>query len=194
MHAIFLSSPLAARPRVLLTLGLSITLHAAVLGGWRPFDFTPPRISAFEPIEVSLIGQTAPRTGQAAVAATAPEAPPTPKTAHAQPGDGAGSGEPLVQARSDVASLDNPRPPYPLAARRAGLQGRVLLSVHVQASGGGTAVKLKESSGHALLDEAAQRTVSRWRFIPARRGGRSVDSWVDVPVSFRLESQARLAL
>lgn len=189
---------LASHPRVLLTLGASIALHGAVLAGWRPFDITPPRISAFEPIEVSLVGESAPRVAPTraprpvatAAPAPAPVANTTGSTATpaAERDQGKNESEqPLVQARSDVASLNNPRPPYPLAARRLGLQGRVLLAVHVHAGGGCTDVKLKQSSGHALLDEAALQTVSRWRFLPARRGSRPVDSWVEVPVHFRLE-------
>jgi protein TonB len=30
--------------------------------------------------------------------------------------------------------------------------------------------------------------VQRWRFMPARRGDAPVESWVDVPIIFRLES------
>jgi protein TonB len=39
-----------------------------------------------------------------------------------------------------------------------------------------------------LLDESALSAVRRWRFVPAQRAGAAIDSWVDVPVSFRLES------
>jgi protein TonB len=60
--------------------------------------------------------------------------------------------------------------------------------VQVSASGASGAVLLKHSSGHAILDDAALQTVRRWRFIPARRGDAPVESWVDVPITFRLES------
>ena len=40
----------------------------------------------------------------------------------------------------------------------------------------------------AVLDDAALQTVRRWRFVPARRGDTPVESWVDVPIIFRLES------
>lgn len=204
MNTLSYPYPVAPHPRVRLTLGLSLALHGAVLAGWQPFTITPPRMAAFEPINVVLVGDPAPRltahpirtpnplTRTHAGPAESSTAAPLP----AQPGSGNDTEpeQPQVVARSDVASLNNPKPPYPLAARRLGLQGRVLLSAHVHASGVCAEVKLKESSGHALLDEAALGSVRRWRFIPARRGDRPVDSWVDVPVSFRLESQARLAL
>ena len=37
------------------------------------------------------------------------------------------------------------------------------------------------------LDEAAQRTVRSWRFIAAKRGDVAVQSWVLVPIIFKLE-------
>jgi protein TonB len=190
-------------PRVLKALGLSVALHAVAFAGWRPFAVTPPRLASFEPIEVSLIGSPAPQITAAPrptprpvvaptplpLASAAPAEASAPATPPAQPdaGDNAESDQPLVEARSDVTSLNNPKPTYPLAARRQGVQGRVVLSARVRADGGCTEVRLKKSSGHSLLDEAAQSTVRRWRFVPATRAGRAVDSWVDVPVSFRLE-------
>lgn len=65
----------------------------------------------------------------------------------------------------------------------------MLLAAHVRADGSCGDVKLKGSSGHALLDRAALDTVRRWRFLPATRAGAPVDSWVDVPIRFRLEDR-----
>jgi periplasmic protein TonB len=95
--------------------------------------------------------------------------------------------EALVVARSDVASLNNPKPPYPLIARRRRLEGEVLLSVKVLRDGQPGDVRVKQSSGHDTLDEAALSTVRRWHFVPAQRGTTPVDSWVEVPIRFRLE-------
>lgn len=82
--------------------------------------------------------------------------------------------------------LDNPKPGYPLMARRRGLEGTVRLDVRVSAEGIPTSVKLKESAGHDSLDEAAITAVWHWRFVPARRGGETVEASVIVPVRFRL--------
>lgn len=193
MSAIAQSSLLAVHPRVLKTLGASLALHAAVLGGWRLSSIVPPQLAAFEPIEVVLIGAPAPRVNPALRTAAEPVPPIKADEAQATPArdqsaDDVGSGEPLVQARSDVAALNNPKPAYPLAARRRGVEGRVLLFARVSADGSCAEVKLKKSSGHVLLDDAALSAVRRWRFIPASRGRVPVDSWVDVPIAFRLES------
>ena len=99
-------------------------------------------------------------------------------------GDGSG-GDGSGGAR--VAYGQNPLPPYPLAARRLGMEGVVLLDVLVAPDGRAADVRLARSSGHAPLDDSAVRTVrERWRFIPARRDGTAVESRVTVPIRFRL--------
>ena len=95
-----------------------------------------------------------------------------------------GSGESvLAQPHYGV----NPKPEYPLLARRMGAQGVVLLRVCVQQDGSVAAIELVHSSGFALLDEVATRTVrDNWRFLPARRDGVAIESWVEVPIKFVL--------
>jgi periplasmic protein TonB len=78
------------------------------------------------------------------------------------------------------------RPSYPANARRLGLQGTTLLSVFVAADGRVGEVVVKQSAGHADLDQAAAEAVRRWRFEPARRGNEAVAMWVLLPVEFRL--------
>jgi len=81
----------------------------------------------------------------------------------------------------------NPKPPYPLIARRIGAQGEVLLRVLVRPDGSVATVELARSSGFPLLDESATRTVrDNWRFIPAQLDGTPVESWVEVPIKFVL--------
>ena len=102
-------------------------------------------------------------------------------------GDGSG-GDGSGGAR--VAYGQNPLPPYPLAARRLGMEGVVLLDVLVAPDGHAAEVRLARSSGHPPLDDSAVRTVrERWRFIPARRDGTAVESRVTVPIRFRLSGE-----
>jgi protein TonB len=99
-------------------------------------------------------------------------------------GDGSG-GDGSGGAR--VAYGQNPLPPYPVVARRLGMEGVVLLDVLVAPDGHAVEVRLARSSGHQPLDDSAVRTVrERWRFIPARRDGTAVESRVTVPIRFRL--------
>jgi periplasmic protein TonB len=97
---------------------------------------------------------------------------------------GAGGGTTL-SARPDYGV--NPKPPYPMLARRRGDQGVVLLRVHVRVDGSVVTAEIKQSSGFSLLDDAALQTVREsWRFIPARLGDAPVESWVEVPIRFVL--------
>ena len=81
----------------------------------------------------------------------------------------------------------NPKPPYPLLARRMGAEGVVVLRVLVRDDGSVAKVVVAKSSGFVMLDEAAAKTVrAGWRFIPARLNGKPVESWVDVPIRFVL--------
>jgi protein TonB len=94
-------------------------------------------------------------------------------------GDGSGGTRPAYGS--------NPRPPYPLAARRLGLEGRVLLEVVVRPDGSAASVTIRQSSGYGMLDDSAADTVrTRWRFVPARRDGIPVESTVTVPIRFRI--------
>ncbi len=93
---------------------------------------------------------------------------------------------PVLMPPRPVSGPDNPLPWYPRLARRRGMEGRVVLRVTVDPQGRAAAVVVVESSGYRLLDDAARQTVMRWRFEPARRGGRPVTAEVRVPIRFRL--------
>jgi protein TonB len=86
--------------------------------------------------------------------------------------------------------LNNPRPPYPMVARRMGYHGKVVLDVEVLAEGKAGDVKLHQSSGYDILDNAALQTVKTWRFTPARRFGQAVTQRFLVPIKFYLEDNA----
>lgn len=86
--------------------------------------------------------------------------------------------------------LNNPRPPYPLQARRMGYHGKVVLNVEVLAEGRAGQVLLHQSCGHEMLDNAALQTVRTWRFTPARHLGQPVTQWFLVPIKFSLEGSA----
>jgi protein TonB len=65
----------------------------------------------------------------------------------------------------------------------------VVVRVRVRPDGSVAEAELAQSSGSALLDESALRTVREsWRFVPARRDGTAVESWVEVPIRFVLET------
>ncbi|MDO8207918.1 MAG: energy transducer TonB [Gallionella sp.] len=102
------------------------------------------------------------------------------------------SSAPVTDTEPDYKAryLNNPRPAYPMAARRMGWQGRVILNVEVLAEGACGEVSVLHSSGHEVLDNAAMNTVKSWRFVPAKRAGRIVTQWFKVPIVFSLEDNA----
>jgi periplasmic protein TonB len=89
--------------------------------------------------------------------------------------------------RARVKYRHNPKPAYPVAARRRGQEGLVTLRVKVTDQGRASSVNLKRSSGFPLLDEAALKAVRDWRFDPARVGSLAVESEIEVPVHFELK-------
>lgn len=98
--------------------------------------------------------------------------------------------------RSDVQTLvkaayrATTKPDYPDRARREGKEGRVLLHVLVDEQGRSKIVEVDTSSGSDVLDQAAREAIKKWRFSPARQGEKAVESWVKIPIDFRL-SDAR---
>ncbi|MBU1236703.1 MAG: energy transducer TonB [Gammaproteobacteria bacterium] len=94
----------------------------------------------------------------------------------------------VTEARFDADYLSNPKPVYPIASRRFGEEGKVLLRVKVSPGGTPTAVEIKRPSGFPRLDAAAKTAVERWRFVPAQRGDDAIESWVTVPIVFSLKA------
>lgn len=87
-----------------------------------------------------------------------------------------------------AAYLSNPRPPYPRMALRRGWEGVVVLQIDLDKQGQPLRVEVADSSGHRVLDKAAQAAVRRWRFAPATRDGKAVAARnLRVPIQFRLK-------
>jgi TonB family protein len=87
----------------------------------------------------------------------------------------------------DLGSDRNPKPNYPYIAKKRGWQGDVLIGVDVKQDGWPERVRVIESSGFGLLDNAAVATIrDTWQFQPAQRLRRAVVGYTEVPISFRL--------
>ncbi len=164
----------------------------------------PQRVPHAVPVPRLVTDQRSDLSAPAEVAAP-PPSPAPPGAAMAAPAPVAASGSPGSSSAGPVANagapaysppgfgasyLHNPKPAYPMMARRRGLEGVVRLDVRVSAEGVPIAVKVRDSSGHETLDEAALTAVWHWRFSPARRGGEPVEGAVVVPVRFNLEGDS----
>ena len=93
-----------------------------------------------------------------------------------------------VEPDYKASYLNNPRPPYPFAARRMGLQGKVVLNVEVLSEGLCGQANVHQSSGHEMLDNVALQTVKTWKFVPARQAGRAITKWFKIPIQFSLNN------
>lgn len=150
----------------------------------RPPEPVPPRP---QPVKRELPVPTPQPVLTAAPEAPAPEvavaaSPPAP------PVEVVATPAVVTEARFDADYLSNPKPVYPVASRRLGEEGKVLLRVRVSAHGTALAVEIKHTCGFSRLDEAARAAVLRWHFVPARRGDEAIESWVAVPIVFSLQA------
>ncbi len=124
-----------------------------------------PRISVTDPAEFL---ESLPRLQPAPSIAPAPAAPSSPTIT---------APVPLRQAS----------PIYPALARRRGWEGTCHVTVHIDKSGRVTDAKVRTSSGHRVLDDAALRTIRRWTFRPGTVDKLPASSEADVPVVFSLQ-------
>lgn len=92
----------------------------------------------------------------------------------------------LISGYLPAQLLSTPLLFYPSKAVAAGQKGRVLLEVMLSASGEVLGAEIKESSGFAVLDEAAQAQSLKWRYTPAFYKGIPIASKLLVPVKFIL--------
>lgn len=99
-----------------------------------------------------------------------------------------------AQAQQETPLITNPRyrsppkaPQYPRRALESGIEGRVIVRASVGASGRVQSVQVHQSSGNNSLDAAALKAVRGWSFVPASRGGRNIESIVQVPVTFKIK-------
>ena len=102
-------------------------------------------------------------------------------------GNGNGTGSDVTTARRvGVSYAYSPKPEYPDSARKEGREGTVVLRVLVDEKGRSKSLGVDRSSGFQALDKAALNTVRHWRFNAARHGDQHVESWVKIPIVFRL--------
>lgn len=81
--------------------------------------------------------------------------------------------------------LNRTLPPYPPEARKHGQEGIVLLRLEVLPDGRVGKIQVAKSSGFDLLDRAAVRSASTWRF--AFDGQKSTEgAWAQVPIRFQI--------
>ena len=73
---------------------------------------------------------------------------------------------------------------YPIELWDEDVEGETVLRVRVTDVGTVDSVEIAETSGHPAFDSAAKAGAKELRFEPARRDGRRIEVWAEVPVRF----------
>ncbi len=77
-------------------------------------------------------------------------------------------------------------PEYPVAARRAGIEGIVQARILVGTDGAPKAVVISQTSGSMQLDQSAKAALLQWRFSPAMQKGTAQEFSYQIPVRFQI--------
>jgi protein TonB len=75
---------------------------------------------------------------------------------------------------------------YPEIARKAGVEGRVVIWARVDEAGNVVNTKVQKSLGPNGCDEAAIAAIQSVKWKPAKQRDRAVKVWIAVPVDFKL--------
>ena len=74
---------------------------------------------------------------------------------------------------------------YPEMARKAGIEGRVIVRVLVDRAGKPVRSVVQYSDSQ-MLDQAAKNAVMKSVFTPAIQNGQPISCWVSIPITFKL--------
>jgi len=100
-----------------------------------------------------------------------------------------------VKLKTDIKPAKYDKPPklkssakliYPEVARKMGIEGQVVLLIHIGKDGKVNDTKIVKSIPE--LDDAAISTVKKIKFKPAEYKGKPVAVWVRFPVNFKLQN------
>ncbi len=76
---------------------------------------------------------------------------------------------------------------YPEIARKAGIEGKVIVNILVDEKGKVIDARVLKSVGHAGMDKAAIEALKSVRWRPAKQRDKPVKVWVGFPVVFKLK-------
>lgn len=75
---------------------------------------------------------------------------------------------------------------YPRIAQRRGWQGKVLLAFNINKQGNISVIKIKDSSGYAVLDQAAQHSLSKIKKLTINDWPFNMEQAFKLPVIYKL--------
>jgi TonB family protein len=85
---------------------------------------------------------------------------------------------------------ENIPPSYPEIARVHGYEGIVFVFAEILPDGRVGNMKIRKSSGYAILDQSAIEAVKPWKFEPAKKSGNPFTVWVELPIKFILHNNS----
>jgi len=95
-----------------------------------------------------------------------------------------------IESADELASFDSKELSanikYPEIARKMGIQGRVIAKVLVSKEGKAKNVEIIESVDE-MFDKPAKQAISQLKFVPGKKEGNPIDSWISIPVDFIIE-------
>ncbi|MBF5045192.1 TonB family protein [Aggregicoccus sp. 17bor-14] len=182
-------APPAPRPRAPRPVKVAEVVRPPPVTAPPPPNDAPPAQPAKAPLVVgiSMSSTTTAGTFSAAVGNTAygktaeRAAAPSDVKAYAAP-----RYVPVYQVDAPPRVLSEFRPPYPPEARKANVEGTVVLSVTVDTGGRVVAARVVSGPGYGL-DEAARDGIRKARFAPAIKGGEPVSTEFKFSYTFLLD-------
>jgi protein TonB len=95
--------------------------------------------------------------------------------------------DPSMLDQQPIATYQ-PHPLYPYDMKKQGISGQVVVEFILNAEGNVQSAFAVSSTQHEFEASAIQ-AVSKWRFRPGRRGGRAVNTRMQVPIVFSLNNE-----
>lgn len=84
-------------------------------------------------------------------------------------------------------SIATMQPPYPYQARQMAVEGYVTVRFLVSRTGSVNELTILKAVPEGIFEQTVKNTVRRWRFKPAQKNGRPVETWVRQSIEFKLQ-------
>ena len=106
-----------------------------------------------------------------------------------EPVDDGGDPPDFVAVEKDPEFVNRVQAAYPDMARKAGIEGKVIVKVLVGKNGKPEKAQIIKNPGTDIFDESVINAVMNSTYTPAIQNGRPVKVWLMVPFSFKLNAR-----